>query len=373
MPAPLRAGLSRAGRLAAQGLVLTAVVGGTVVYAQFNQQVTLVVDGRTQAVRAHLGTVAGLLSDEGITLTSHDLVAPSTSTALHDGDRVVVRYARLLTVTVDGKQEKYWTTETTVDRALTALGIRDDGAQLSASRSQQIGRAGLFMTVSTPKSITITADHSTHTMVSAAATVQDALNEQGVRLGADDKVSVVPTTPVVDGMVVVITRIIHKSVMVKESYQLPAIQNSSANQIVGTTTTSRAGTAGQRMATYDVVYADGKEVGRKLMTSNVQLKAVAAVVTVGTKAKPKVNSNLGGSVDSLNWTALAKCESGGNPKAVNAAGYYGLYQFSLSTWRTVGGSGNPTNASPSEQLMRAKMLYKRGGASQWGCGSKLFT
>jgi soluble lytic murein transglycosylase-like protein len=69
---------------------------------------------------------------------------------------------------------------------------------------------------------------------------------------------------------------------------------------------------------------------------------------------------------------LAKCESGGNPRAVNSAGYYGLYQFSLSTWHSVGGSGNPIDASPAEQLMRAKILYQKGGAGQWGCGRHLF-
>ena len=46
--------------------------------------------------------------------------------------------------------------------------------------------------------------------------------------------------------------------------------------------------------------------------------------------------------DGLNWGALAHCESGGNPNAVNPAGYYGLYQFDLGTWRSVGGSGLPT-------------------------------
>src|SRR3712207_8586290 len=64
---------------------------------------------------------------------------------------------------------------------------------------------------------------------------------------------------------------------------------------------------------------------------------------------------------SLNWAALAKCESGGNPRAVNPAGYYGLYQFSLSTWAGVGGSGNPVDASPAEQLARAQKPYARSG------------
>jgi soluble lytic murein transglycosylase-like protein len=76
--------------------------------------------------------------------------------------------------------------------------------------------------------------------------------------------------------------------------------------------------------------------------------------------------------DGLNWAALARCESGGNPRAVNPAGYYGLYQFSPGTWHAVGGSGLPSEAPPSEQLYRAKLLYARGGAGQWGCGRRLF-
>jgi soluble lytic murein transglycosylase-like protein len=74
----------------------------------------------------------------------------------------------------------------------------------------------------------------------------------------------------------------------------------------------------------------------------------------------------------LNWAALADCESGGDPTAVNPAGYYGLYQFSVSTWESVGGSGLPSEASSSEQTMRAQILYDRTGASSWPvCGAYL--
>jgi resuscitation-promoting factor RpfB len=72
------------------------------------------------------------------------------------------------------------------------------------------------------------------------------------------------------------------------------------------------------------------------------------------------------------WAKVANCESSGNPKAVNPAGYYGLFQFDLQTWRSVGGSGNPTKASAAEQLMRAKKLYAQRGASPWPvCGKYL--
>ena len=76
--------------------------------------------------------------------------------------------------------------------------------------------------------------------------------------------------------------------------------------------------------------------------------------------------------DGLNWGALANCESGGNPGAVNPAGYYGLYQFNVGTWNSVGGSGMPHHASAAEQTYRAKLLYKSRGAQPWPhCGRYL--
>jgi hypothetical protein len=67
--------------------------------------------------------------------------------------------------------------------------------------------------------------------------------------------------------------------------------------------------------------------------------------------------------------AIAACESGGNPAADTGNGFYGKYQFDLSTWAGVGGSGNPAHASEAEQDSRAAILYARAGSSPWPvCG-----
>jgi hypothetical protein len=67
---------------------------------------------------------------------------------------------------------------------------------------------------------------------------------------------------------------------------------------------------------------------------------------------------------------IARCESGGNPRVVSRDGrYYGKYQFSKATWRSVGGRGNPAWASEAEQDRRALILYRRAGTSPWpNCG-----
>ena len=87
------------------------------------------------------------------------------------------------------------------------------------------------------------------------------------------------------------------------------------------------------------------------------------------KAQPEEDYGLVGGVSQSTLDAIASCESGGDPTAVNAAGYYGKYQFDMGTWASVGGSGNPAEASEEEQDMRASMLYAQSGATPWPvCG-----
>lgn len=72
------------------------------------------------------------------------------------------------------------------------------------------------------------------------------------------------------------------------------------------------------------------------------------------------------------WDRLAQCESGGNWAINTGNGYYGGLQFSLSTWRAVGGSGYPHQASRDEQITRGKILQARSGWGQWpACAAKL--
>ena len=69
-------------------------------------------------------------------------------------------------------------------------------------------------------------------------------------------------------------------------------------------------------------------------------------------------------------SSIAWCESRNNPRAIGGGGAYrGLYQFSFSTWRVVGGSGDPAAAPRSEQTWRAWVLLKNHGSGHWPvCG-----
>jgi uncharacterized protein YabE (DUF348 family) len=369
----------RAARVTVSAVALGAVAGGAAAYLHSGKTVTLTVDGASRTVDADADTVQALLADEHVPVSSRDIVAPGLTAPVKDGQQVVVRYARQLTVTVDGVRRSYWTTALTVDDALNVLSIRADGARLSASRSMPLGRQGLDLAISTPKTVTLAADGRRRAVTTTAQSVAQLLAEQGVTVDADDKLSVGAGDAVVNKLAVTVTRISHRRTALVETVPFGTERTTSSKLYVGQTKVVTKGRPGARRAVYDVVRTDGKKTGRTFVSATLVTAPVDQVVQVGTKPKPASSGgsgsgggSVGGGVDSLNWPALARCESGGNPRAANPAGYYGLYQFSLSTWRSVGGSGNPINASPGEQLYRAKLLYKRGGAGQWGCGRHLF-
>ena len=67
---------------------------------------------------------------------------------------------------------------------------------------------------------------------------------------------------------------------------------------------------------------------------------------------------------------IAQCESGGDPTAVSADGTYrGKYQFDRTTWRRMGGTGDPAAAPEAEQdRIAARLLAQRGTAPWPVCG-----
>jgi murein DD-endopeptidase MepM/ murein hydrolase activator NlpD len=78
------------------------------------------------------------------------------------------------------------------------------------------------------------------------------------------------------------------------------------------------------------------------------------------------------SVSTSVWDRLAQCESSGNWSINTGNGYYGGLQFSLSSWRYVGGTGYPHQASKAEQIKRAEMLLAKQGWNAWpACTAKL--
>jgi peptidoglycan hydrolase-like protein with peptidoglycan-binding domain len=126
----------------------------------------------------------------------------------------------------------------------------------------------------------------------------------------------------------------------------------------------------RRRRSHDLSDADGQSgpqcaAIRAFVRATVLGTCTAAIAVALTGINPASTASADPSASA--WHQLRVCESGNNYATNTGNGHYGAYQFDLSTWRSVGGSGYPYQASASEQDARALILYRMRGWQPWQC------
>ncbi|WP_234334727.1 resuscitation-promoting factor [Streptomyces sp. NRRL S-118] len=358
-------------RLVPQALVVAFLAGGTSAFVASDKAVRLSVDGAPRTLHTFADDVAELLADEGLAVGGHDLVTPGPRQALASGDEVVVRYGRPLALALDdGQRRRVWTTARTVEEALRGFGVRAEGAYLSVPRAAPIPRTGLTLDVRTERTVTFMADGRERTIRTNAATVREAVEQAGIVLSGQDTTSVPPGSFPRDGQTITVLRITATREVREELIPYAVERVRDPGLFTGTEVVERQGRSGARRVTYALRTVNGVRQTPRKIAEEVVRDPVTQLVKVGTKPLP---ASVAGA-DDLDWDALARCESGGRPDAVDASGTYGgLYQFDPGTWQALGGRGVPQDAPAQEQTYRAKKLYVQRGSSPWPhCGRRLY-
>ncbi|MEA2703689.1 MAG: resuscitation-promoting factor RpfA [Actinomycetota bacterium] len=109
-------------------------------------------------------------------------------------------------------------------------------------------------------------------------------------------------------------------------------------------------------------------------TAKVAKAAPEAASEAAPEAAPEAASapagDSGGSADV--WGQLRECEASGDYGLNDGSGYYGAYQFDLSTWQGLGYDGYPNEASAAVQDEAARQLQSQRGWQPWpACSRKL--
>ena len=367
--------------VAAATALLVAGTAATAIGTSY-RHVTVEVDGVTRDVSGFFTTAGDALHSAGVTVGDHDLVAPASNQTVASGDTVVVRTATEYDVTVDGNQTTAWSTASSISGVLSALPA--SAASMAADRSytraeMPVAEAG--------QTVHVVADGTTtDVVVSSDEGTTAILEKAGVTAGPIDRVTMEHNGGEATLRVARVTR-----GTVSTTTETEEREDAEAEE--GTEKTVQEGAAGSEVTeTYQETIDGNATVSAVLSTTRTE--PTKRIVAKGTKPKKaedtssSTSSSSGSSGSSSSgssasapavvsgddaaiWAAIAQCESGGNPSINTGNGYYGMYQFSLPTWRSVGGSGLPSDASAEEQTMRARMLQQRSGWGQWGCAYKL--
>jgi resuscitation-promoting factor RpfB len=286
MGSPVSTARSKLLRTAVQVTALAALVGGTVGVGTLHKDVTVDLNGQAVEMVTYRQTVGDVLATNDVALSATDEVFPALDAKVADGETITVRHARPLAVSVDGATSTVWTTSLTVGEALAGAGIETAGARVSPAPGTEIPLAGLTLTVSTPKTVSFTADGETTEITTTGVHVADLLAELEVRLGEADRLSVPATAELTDGLAVELVRVGTAAETVTEEIPFETVEKKSDELFEGEKKVETEGVVGSRDTTYEVVTENGVEISRTVTSEAVTAEPVQEVVLVGTQAKP---------------------------------------------------------------------------------------
>lgn len=192
--------------------------------------VTVAADGKEKTVNLHEGdTVSDALQTANVLLGQNDLCTKGVDTVLQDGDRISVVRRYTVAITADGKTSQYLVNE---------------------------------------------------------GTVQNALGQAGVQIGADDLVLQPLEDTVTPDMEIQVQRVSYRDVTTTESVDYETVIKSDSSMYVGETKVETEGQEGERTIVTREKLVDGKVVETEEISNEITKEPVDKVVLEGTK-KPE--------------------------------------------------------------------------------------
>ncbi|SDS80196.1 protein of unknown function [Paenibacillaceae bacterium GAS479] len=194
------------------------------------KSVSLVLNGQEKIVSTNHSSLEQLLDEQAIAVGPNDQLSVPLSSALQEGDRIVIEQAVPVTILADGKTTKVYTTE---------------------------------------------------------KTVKAAIGESNIAVREQDKVFPDSNSKLKADMTIRIMRIDKHQMTTKHNIPFTVVRKQDATLEKGKLKMVKAGQDGQLVKTFEKVYQDGKLVLTTLLAKSMEKPAVDKVIAVGTKEKPK--------------------------------------------------------------------------------------
>lgn len=307
-------------------------------------------------------TLREALEEAGMIIEANDVTEPSLDEELVSGTYDVNIYRARAVAVVDGNNRSkvmspYRTAKQIAKQADIAL---QDEDEVSLEKPTDILRDGAMerLVIDRATKFTLVFYGKKTISYTQATTVGEMLNDKDIALGTKDKMSVKRDTPIKAGMKIEIWREGKQTITEEETVDFPVRKIQDANREVGYRKIKTPGVKGERIATYEIVIKNGKEVSRKEVKSVTTKQPKQQVEIVGVKM---ANSFDGSFSEAL--SRLRSCE--GSYSSNTGNGYYGAYQFDIGTWGGYKGYPHAAAAPPKVQDEKAWETYQRRGWQPW--------
>ncbi|GGJ30197.1 3D domain-containing protein [Paenibacillus hunanensis] len=201
-------------------------------YMQASKNIYVVIDGKAQMVETHKLQLSDLLAEQNIQVAPQDKVSMSMNGAIQDGDKVYINHAVAVNITADGKTKQVYTT---------------------------------------------------------AKTVGNTLEQAGIDLGKEDKLTPPVEAGVQHDMDIKVVRT--TSFVAKQVVELPyqVVQKEDGSLLEGKTKLIQSGQKGKVVQYIEKVYEDGEFVSKRMIDKKTTADVQDKIVAIGTKKEqPKL-------------------------------------------------------------------------------------
>lgn len=197
---------------------------------------------------------------------------------------------KTITLQDDGKAIQLTTMEKTVGDVLKTYGVQlKAGDRVEPARNHPL-EDGMRISIQRAMTVFVSADISRKQIRMIEGDVEDALKRAGVEIREHDEVSPSLKEPISPGMHIRVTRVDKEIITERKSIPYDVVIRKDDDLKVGREKVAQAGSRGKREKKIEVVYKDGVEVSREVVSDKVVRKPVDKIVVKGTAKPVKVAS-----------------------------------------------------------------------------------
>ncbi|MCA0989577.1 G5 and 3D domain-containing protein [Guptibacillus algicola] len=269
--------------MALLSVVVLGLVSGFIVFETTKASVTLVLDGEEKPVKTHASTVGDLLKEQEVEVGEHDYVNRELTAELNAGSRIIWKPAMEVTVKVNGKEERVWSTKETVKELLADENINlTEHDQLSVSMDSEL-KEDMEISITEAFKVNVNDGGKQTDVWTTSTTVADFLEQQDIELGKLDRVEPGKDTKLKSGSDVNVVRVEKVTDVVEESIDYATVTKKDSSMQKGKEKIVNSGKKGKEQKHYEVVLENGKEVSRELVKTEVVEESSDRIVAVGTQ------------------------------------------------------------------------------------------
>ncbi|HSE29374.1 MAG TPA: ubiquitin-like domain-containing protein [Candidatus Saccharimonadales bacterium] len=338
-------------------------------HAENERVITIYHDGAEQTIVTDAPNVEEALKRSGISLGTSDFVEPALNTQFEAPAYNINIYRARPILIEDGGQKHYVSSPfSSPEKIAEAAGLKlhdEDIAELTRSNDLVGDGVGLKLTIHRATHVVLVLYGMQKDVYTQSATVGAFLQEKGIKLGAEDGTSSSLQTLITADFKIEVWRNGVQTITEEQEVKFATETIRDTSKPVGFKEVKEPGKNGKKLVTYEVELRNGVELSRKEIQSVVTEESKKQVEVIGVQL-----GFTGAFQEAL--AKLRSCEAGGNYDRNSGNGYYGAYQYDISTWANWQGYARPDLAPAEVQDAKAYETYMRRGWQPWpSCTSKL--